>query len=109
MLLDGFRNEGRVIIAKQWSSMYALVGFARDGSCRLDAPGRSERSAVVRLLVVDLDVRPFMLEESRKSNSKASGLVVEVRLRRRECCGLIGVGKPGRVPSTSRSGGACCS
>ena len=62
------------------SSMYALVRFARDGSCRLDAPGRSERSAVVRLLVVNLDARPFMLEESRKSDSKASGLVVDVRL-----------------------------
>ena len=80
MLLNNFSNEGRVIIAKQRSSMYALVRFARDGSRRLDAPGRSERSAVVRLLVVDLDARPFVLKESCKSDSKASGLVVEVRL-----------------------------
>ena len=82
MLLNNFSNEGRVIIAKQWSSMYALVRFARDGSRRLDAPGGSERRAVVRLLVVDLDTRPFMLEESSKGNSKASGLVVKVRLGR---------------------------
>ena len=63
MVSDNFCNEGRVIIAKQWSSMYALVRFARDGSRRLDAPGRSERRAIIRLLVVHLDARPFMLEE----------------------------------------------